>query len=235
VAITRAKKRLFIFDENIELQDTMNGKWGHQRRHIDQFWRNLNLVTFIDKTTISQLSDFDSTQNTQNLPKNLKSQIKKLKQYIGQTDQTEWKKLGIKFFKRSQYTQALRCFVSSGDEGLRFRTEAAQLATQAGEKLRVLGEKDRLSEIGDKKFLTNLEAEMKKQFLQAGEMFLEIKKLKDAARCFFSVKEYLRAVAIFIDLGENGSAGECYFQLGQFWEAKTQFELHNDPWRVVDC
>jgi hypothetical protein len=66
-------------------------------------------------------------------------------------------------------------------------------------------------------------------------MFLELGKLKDAARCFFSVKEYLRAVEIFIDLGENGSAGECYFQLGQFWEAKTQFELYNDPWRVVDC
>jgi histidyl-tRNA synthetase len=164
VAITRAKKRLFIFDENIELPDTINGKWGHQRRHIDQLWKNLNLVTFIDKTTVSQLSDFYLTQNTQNLPKNLKSQIQKLRQYIGQTDKTEWKKLGIKFFKRSQYTQALRCFVSSGDESLRFRTEAAQLATEAGEKLRILGEKDRLSEIGDKKFGANLEIEMKKQF-----------------------------------------------------------------------
>jgi len=93
-----------------------------------------------------------------------------LKQYVSKADKSEWKKLGIKFYKRSQFELAHRCFQVYGDETLINHSQAAVLASKAGEKLRMLTQYNN-KETTNINFIKEIEKEMKYQFVEGGHIF----------------------------------------------------------------
>jgi hypothetical protein len=243
VASTRAKKRLFIFDQNIELGAGIFHEGQHQRSWLDAFWKKLGIMTFIDDRTLQYISDY-SKSITSGKPFNRDEysitdnqtllQIDILKKYVGKFDTAEWRRLGLKFYKRNQFELALRCFVTAGDNTLKDRAEGAQLAMKAGEKLKFLNDpkknKNCLQSV-----LLELEVEMKRDFQTAAKIFLRLDKKKDAARCYFSAKAYDDAIPLFLECEEWSSAAQCFFLQEKYWDARNLFQKANDPWREVDC
>ena len=242
VAVTRAKKRLFIFDQDFAEEGRA------QRNFMDILWKKLGIATFIGNETLVHLSEYIRKSKQakidgvlfckdefldKKIDNSILVQIDQLKTYVSKTDPSEWKKLGYKFFKRNQYELAFRCFVCTGEKNLIDRAEAAMIASKAGEKLRMIEELSKKKD--SKKFVENLTLEMKAQFKEAGNLFIKVENFKDSARCFFSAEEYDVAAEQFIKLEDWESTAQCYFKLEKYWEARNMFAKCNEPLREVDC
>ncbi|CAD8069898.1 unnamed protein product [Paramecium sonneborni] len=101
VAITRPKRRLIIFDQQIR-----------KRQIIQSIWEKLEVVEIIYKKNIKQSQTQFILENTID-------------------NQANWKKQGYKMFRLNNYDQAAKCFRFSGDEQLAIKSNAYFLAAQA--------------------------------------------------------------------------------------------------------
>ncbi|RHZ77053.1 hypothetical protein Glove_186g78 [Diversispora epigaea] len=101
VAVTRARKRLWIYDENLEFSEP-----------IQMYWENKNLVKVVwNENEIPSLS---------NTTKSTKS-----------SSPQEWDQKGKDFLERQQYDQAIVCFEKSKNENMRKVAEAYSLEQDA--------------------------------------------------------------------------------------------------------
>ena len=64
----------------------------------------------------------------------------------------EWKKMGLKFLKRSQLNLALECFKKCDEKEFIYKIETTQMALRGGEKLHLLQDYKKLKN-GDPNFL----------------------------------------------------------------------------------
>ena len=72
-------------------------------------------MTFIDNNTLKYISDYSKTvrdgipfspSQHSTIDNKTLHQIDILKKYVGKFDATEWRRLGLKFYKRSQFELA---------------------------------------------------------------------------------------------------------------------------------
>jgi hypothetical protein len=92
-AITRPRKTLIIYDEDPAC-----------RKLIEKMWENLGIIQIVTKELIEQ----EST--------NTDSNTSIFRRVVQATDNSEWKKQGLKMYSRGYFEQAMKCFERSGSE-----------------------------------------------------------------------------------------------------------------------
>ncbi|KAM3131736.1 hypothetical protein pb186bvf_016132 [Paramecium bursaria] len=200
VAITRARKRLIIYDDN-----------PTNREGIQNIWKYLQLVEIY-------------TQN--NIPLELQDTIL-------QTTQEEWQQQGEMMFKNNFYLQAMKCFALSGND---FWQKKANAFYQAEEGTILLAE----LEIFDKKQNSKeqkLEIQNKKNelFKEASQIFMQILKPKQAAKCLYSAEDYMGALQIYEDQGWIKEAAEAAYQCKLYSKSGDLFLQYKDYIRSLDA
>ena len=226
VAITRPKSRLIIYDE-----------FTQSRRHVENFWRSLDLVQFISK------KDLDTTVDADN------KDVATFRSLVAKTSTVEWRKQGVRMFKNKYYEQAAKCFEKSGDEAMRMRAQAYSLAEKTSSKVSEIHNKrvyikegvhpyDIYPRILIKSLLRELkrdEASLKKDFLQAAQLFETINLLKQAARCYFSAEKYEKALTLYVQIGQIKQAAEAAYMLKNYQMAAEYYDQANDYIKTIDC
>ena len=226
VAITRPKNRLIIYDEH-----------SQNRRHVETFWRDLDLVQFISK------KDLDTSMNANN------KDIASFRSLVVKTSTTEWKKQGVRMFKNKYYEQAVKCFEKSGDEEMRIRALAYNLAEQTSFKASEINAKKIYIKQGvypyntyPKAMIKNLlrglkkdESSLKKEFIKAAQHFEAINLLKQAAQCYFSAEKYQKALAAYEQIGQLKQAAEAAYMLKDYQKAADYYDRSGDYIKTIDC
>ena len=126
VAITRPKKRLFIYDEDME-----------NRKPIESIWTKLDAVQRITREDLEKENEKKAQEKDQ------KKQIvtssgdkQESKGSLGDQvcDPEMWKMQGLRFLKQKNYHQAIKCFRFAGEKHLALRCKAYIAAQEAQEK-----------------------------------------------------------------------------------------------------
>ncbi len=229
VSLTRPRNRIIIYDENTA-----------KRKYIEHYWKELSLVEVITKEILEK-SDQQESENIKDVA-NFQALIKG-------TSAEEWKQQGLKMFKNKYYEQAYKCFQKSGDEDLKRRCEAYMLADKASANLsKVQTERTFLEEkvqqyanVSEKERKAKLqklkveEQEAYNDFVQAAEIFDEIKLDKQAGQCYFSAGKYEKALEFYQRTPLPREAGEACYMLKQYEKAAELFREGRDYIRAIDC
>ena len=226
VAITRPKKRLLIFDSDLD-----------RRAPMEAYWRHMEVVDFID-VKVNEDGSMVTNAFSQG--------------FAQRTSKTEWKKQGIKMFARKYYEQAEKCFALAGEELLEVRARGYTFANMAGEILTEIENKIQEAE-WEKKTFTKADRKMHRMkrasafslFRRAAEAFLQVAKdgdsqdvervKKEAARCFSSANEHARAAELFRDLGLYGQAAEAEIACGNCESAGDLFAMKDEYQRAIEA
>ena len=154
-AITRARMNLWFFDQDEEARAPMY-----------QYFRGLRLadvVTFADqRQETGQLASMFAVKSTPE----------------------EWRKRGIRFYKKSLWLTAIHCFTFAGDKLMLQKCQAQQQAAEAI------------------KFRSTNRQLMRKEFLHAGERFLQCKMYNEAAICLNNAQEWILLAKLYEKTGK---------------------------------
>ncbi|CAI2362242.1 unnamed protein product [Moneuplotes crassus] len=208
VSVTRPKTNLIIYDSD-----------PGNRKPIYDYWTSLELV---DVVTKEQAADHP-----------VLSKAFEVSEDVTET-KSQWRALGIKLFKKKYYQSVIKCFEESGDEDLKFRTlgymsaEEATTLQSEGETLLYQAKHDTLLTKHEKRVKkvegSSLKERSLEKFKEAGEYFEKIDLFRNAAQCFFTIKDYNKAAHLF-ELGKQfQQAAECNKMIGNFTKAARMFE-----------
>lgn len=202
VATTRPRKRLVIYDTDVE-----------KRQHILNYWNQENLVYCLDEAsslqewgkTFAQSSSVEDwrKQGFNYLNKGLYEQAAKC--FANGHDELNQEIAQAHYIadKSSKNLQAAKNTI----EEKRSMSE------------RVLKEK--------RTALREIEIS-KNGFIEAAHIFQKHDLFKNAAKCFFSGEKYFEAAKLFEFLGDNREAAEAYEACGEFIKAAQLYELIGD-------
>jgi tetratricopeptide (TPR) repeat protein len=224
VAITRAKKRVLIYDD-----------FSDRRQAIQSFWARMGVVQVVTKQMLQE-------------PELMPSGVREFyERGIADEKSTpeQWKLQGIKMFRKRCYDQAIKCFLQSGDADLVLRCQAHQQAESA-ETLRneanslvwkarnfgYLSKAQKRKHIKDSK---QVRKDAMAQFKQAGALFEQCKSYTYAGSCFYTAGAEEKAAEMFQKLGQFAQAGECYYRLGMYSKAAKMFEDGKMMPRAIEC
>ncbi|CAD8087088.1 unnamed protein product [Paramecium sonneborni] len=213
VAITRAKKRIFIFDKN-----------PNSRKYIEKIWTDLKLVNVLK---------FDENFEQSN----------KIEQLINiKNSEIEWNDQGIKMFQLKFYEQAAKCFKYSKNSAMEHQAIAFQLASEAQQGLFQLESVSQQSNSKinnpnhNKQYYFDL-------FLKAGENFIQANQLEQGAACYFSGRKYDIALKYYLQAQSWKSAlttieklnnyqmiaGVLYWKCNNYERCLSSFESLGNP------
>ena len=122
VAITRPKKRLFIYDHDVEA-----------RKPIEAIWNKLGAVTHVTQEQIVQTQQerYAARAAAATAASGSPESVGKLGD--AKCDAEMWKFQGLRFLKQRNYSQAIKCFQFAGERGLALRCRAYIIASEAQE------------------------------------------------------------------------------------------------------
>lgn len=234
VSITRPRKRLIIYDDDIKT-----------RQALVDYWKKLDLVETYSSSVLQKYLSGEETLDSNAFTKDLS----RIKAILTSSTKDEWKKQGVRMFNNKYYEQAMKCFERCDDKSLYNRAKAYALAEQATrQKSEIAAEQLYMSEglfgykemsataLGQKKIeLQNRTNAYKKTFREAGELFLDLGIIRQASQCFFSAEEYETAANLFEQAKLNKQAGEAYFMIKNYKKAAEHFSLGKVYTRAIDC
>ena len=143
-AITRARVNVWFLDENEE-----------DRAPVFEYFRRLkvvNVVTLEDQGKgTGQLANMFAVKSTPE----------------------EWRKGGMRFYKKRLWVAAIQCFKSAGGKLMLQKSQAQQQAA------------------GAIRFRSTNRQMMRDEFLRAGESFLQCEMCKEAAICLNNAREWI--------------------------------------------
>ena len=153
-AITRARMNLWFFDEDEEARAPMY-----------QYFRRLGLA---DVVTLA-----DQRQETGQLAS----------MFAVKSTPEEWRKRGIRFYKKRLWLPAIHCFTFAGDKLMLQKSQAQQQAAEAI------------------KFRSTNRQLMRKEFLHAGKSFLQCEMYDEAAICLNNAREWILLAKLYEKTG----------------------------------
>lgn len=115
-AITRPKNTLIIYDDD-----------STARKTIEKLWERLEVVELVSRELIEESNKKSNKPESQ--------ELRIFKSIVNSTNQTEWKKQGMKMYARGYFEQAMKCFQRSGNDELYKKAQANYIADSATKKL----------------------------------------------------------------------------------------------------
>lgn len=115
-AITRPRNTLIIYDEN-----------SAGRKIVEKYWEKIGVTETITKEILEAVKDKKN--------QNKSEEAKIFQNLITKTDGSEWKKQGLKMFKRNYFEQAMKCFERCGDRELYLKAKANGMANESTKML----------------------------------------------------------------------------------------------------
>ena len=215
VAVTRPKKNLIIFDEDLT-----------KRKSMQEFWDYMGVIQFFEKTEkvdidyqqVAQKTNADAwrTQGERMMSHKFYDQAAKCFSVSGDKLQESKARAFAKASRASsQITNA---------EAILEEIEYASSKTQPKSKLK--------GQI----------AEAQKMFVEAAEELFSVYNaekskslLKQIAQCFASGKNFNRAAEIYQEIGFLGQAAESFSSAGKYETAAEIFDEKGDYVRAIEC
>ena len=216
-AITRAKKRVIIFDEEPNI-----------RKPVLNYWLSLGYIKVITEEGLEEINE-----STKDLFDSLSGK---------NVSKAGWKAQGVKMFVRKYYKQAMKCFENSGDIKLKEKAEGYYAASHGAELLADVETKKyelsikKLKNAECEEWNAKLEDINKKAielFNKAGEIFTSLGLSLKAGQCYFSIKNYEKAVKCFEEANLLGQAGEAYMMMGEYLKAGELYEEIKVPANAI--
>lgn len=236
VAVTRPKKRLLIFDDDLEI-----------RKNAEVYFSFMNAVqyacvrggeVFVSNSANNKMANWQPGEAFQG-------------SFAMKTSGEEWKAQGMRMFAHKYYEQAEKCFEIAGEVSLALRSKGYTLANNAGNIFMEIENKLTLAQAEGKKHSGNDKKEIKlrralakRMFIEAAEAFMQVsisisedeavKVKKEAARCYSSGNAHDKAAKIFKDLNLYGQAAEAEIACGNFEEAGDMFIQKDEYNRAIE-
>ncbi|OMJ66529.1 hypothetical protein SteCoe_36591 [Stentor coeruleus] len=237
VAVTRPKKRLLIFDDDLEI-----------RKNAEVYFSFMNVVqyacvrggeVFVSSSAKSKLANWQPWEAFQG-------------SFAMKTSGEEWKAQGIRMFAHKYYEQAEKCFEIAGEVSLALRAKGYTLANNAGNILMEIENKISQAQTEGKRHSGNEKKEIKlrralakRMFIEAAEAFIKvsanisedeaIKVKKEAARCYSSGNAHDKAAKLFKELNLYGQAAEAEIACGNFEDAGDMFIQKDEYNRAIEA
>lgn len=190
-AITRPRNTLIIYDED-----------STSRKPLEKYWDKIGVTQSVTKEMLDSVNVTDKKRKSSS-----SAEVQIFNSLVAKTGSEEWRRQGIKMFKRKYFEQAMKCFQMSGDNDLYKKSQANAMADESTKEIiEVESEKNylksKLYAYADmsKQDLKRARTKLKNQeiralenFCHAGEIFREAELYKQAGQCFFSGREYAKA------------------------------------------
>ena len=154
-AITRARVNVWFFDENEEA-----------RAPVFEYFRRLKLVNVV---TLE-----DQGKGTGQLAS----------MFAVKSTPEEWRKGGMRFYKKRLWVAAIQCFTFAGDKLMLQKSQAQQQAAEAI------------------KFRSTNRQMMRDEFLRAGESFLNCQMYDEVAICLYNAREWILLAKLYEKTGK---------------------------------
>ena len=154
-AITRARVNVWFFDEDKEA-----------RAPVFEYFSRLNLVKVV---TLE-----DQGKGTGQLAN----------MFAVKSTPEEWRKGGLRFYKKRLWVAAIQCFTFAGDMLMLQKSQAQQQAAEAI------------------KFRSTNRQMMRDEFLRAGESFLQCEMYNEAAICLNNAREWILLARLYEKTGK---------------------------------
>ncbi|CAJ0924191.1 21211_t:CDS:10 [Entrophospora sp. SA101] len=196
VAVTRARQRIWIYDENTV-----------SREPICMYWEHHGLINIIvnenENDTLSNLDEEGSGSPYQHHSKQAKIALSTLAEKK-KSGPDEWNQQGNNFFERQQYDQAVFCFKKSKNKENEELAEAYLLQQVA---------RDSIYDDDDAAVDTN--------FVRAAEAFIKCSMPIEAASCYQEISMHEKAGDVCVEYGMLEHAADCYFKAKKWDKAGT--------------
>jgi hypothetical protein len=210
VAITRARKRVVIFDE-VSIYETKQ----HSRSFFDEFWMNLNLVTPTTDTLSWALF-------RESAP------FEKVK------ERRKWIKDGFEYLEKGIYEFAELCFKSGEFERGMTLANHCKHAHQLKKDYYLFEAVDSQS-LEEKKELKEQRESIKLRLKELGDKFINQGWKSQAIQCY-SIAGYLNLCgAILKKFGEYDKAADYFIEFRQYEEAFECYKLGKDYMGMMNC
>ncbi|PHT64507.1 hypothetical protein T459_31661 [Capsicum annuum] len=205
VAITRTRRRLWIYESVDEFS-----------RPMVNYWRNLSLIEVknVDNSVTDTLQSFSTPKEWKSRGMKVNSifliPLLQLNALSTSFHRPKVFAVLMQLFWEKNYEMALMCFKQAGETGWEKRAKADGLMATA----------EQLRSSDPNKARTCL--------LEAAQIFYSIDRFKSAADCFYDVKDYKQAGTIYLDkCGDLIKAAECFLLAGHYKRAAELYAKGN--------
>ncbi|CAK63357.1 unnamed protein product (macronuclear) [Paramecium tetraurelia] len=213
VCVTRAKKRVIIYDDNPQ-----------QRYPLERILKQYNVCDFTGKQNqIIQIPQ--KARQVINVPQDNQQEIQQEQRQrqpkIWDDEEIQiWEQQGQLMFQKKLYDEAKKCFKRCKNERMTVLSKAFLNATKGAQKLaNYKSQKIQFKLNGTlelKKKMDELEQELQKDFRKAAKQFLQIEDVQQAANCYYSGMMYEDSVIQFLNSQLLPQAAKSAVKLKQF-------------------
>ena len=221
VAITRARKNLYIFEQNTDKLYPMLRYWTKK-------------VDPASDPTTEEAPESKEKQEGREFNELVRiadiKQFTKSKGIVESTSPEQWKEQGIVMLKNKFYIQAIQCFTYANHPRLLKKTQALQYTNEGGLLLKkhqlattsLTNQSTKGAPIKAKESEETVEGyktEAIRLYLKAAELFLEIQSIKSAAKCYGTAGEYEKAGELYQSIGLYKEASQAYEYSRNYYKA----------------
>jgi hypothetical protein len=210
VAITRARKRVLIFDEVGEY-DTAK----HSRSFFDQFWREQGLIEFSHSP--KGITEFKDS-----------APFEKVK------ERKKWIRDGIEYLEKGIYEYAELCFKSAELEKGYILASYCKLAHQLKKDAYLLDGVESSSQTEQEEIILQRKI-TKEKLMELGNNFLSQGWSKQALQCYSIAGNFKHCAEILKSEGQYERAADYYLELGSHEDAFECYKLAKDYLGMMNC
>ncbi|CAK59524.1 unnamed protein product (macronuclear) [Paramecium tetraurelia] len=202
VAVTRPKRKLMIFDQQLQ-----------NRKYIQKIWEQLDIVEIIYDTQLQQIQE------------------KQFVLSFSIDNKANWKKQGYRMLRQSNYDQAYKCFMFATEIELAKKCMAYHLTTQATLNEDNKQQFIQAAQIFEETNLTKRAASCyfsAKNYSKAFQLYQQLDCKNEMAESAYFMRQYKLAGQLFSELGEIRRAIECFNKQKLWDDSLDQVNLNKE-------
>lgn len=209
VAITRAKKRVLVYDE-LHMEESK-----HSRSFFDKFWKSMKLaVAPSDIDDIQEFKEGGAIEKTR--------------------ERKKWLKDGFEYIHRGHFNFAELCFLSGEFETGVKLSSLCSTALQLKKDYFLL-QAVNSEEPEEQKTIENQRAEVKQKLITLGDEFLSRNWTNQAIQCFTIAGQLTTAAEVYESRGSFKNAADYFYELGMYQRALENYSKAADYFGMISC
>lgn len=209
VAITRARKRVLVYDE-LHVEETK-----HSRNFFDNFWKTMRLVIFPEnEAEIREFKDSGSIEKTR--------------------ERKKWLKDGFEYLQKGHYNFAELCFNSAEFET---GVKLANLCGSALmlKKDFFLLQAVNSESISEQLTIEQQRKQVKQKIKDLGDEFLSRNWVSQAVQCYTIADELKLAAEVLQSKGKYRESADYFAEIGMHEEALENYSKASDYFGMISC